>query len=579
MSTVPTTHYVPVASLEELKTAGRLTKEVEGRTIVLFWHNDQAYALDNRCPHMGFPLHLGSLQCGILTCHWHHARFELASGGTFDPWADDVATLPVKIEDGQIWVDAHSTPTPSLEKLGKRLEDGLHQNLRLIIAKAVLALDGQGQAGYQKALQLGAILGTQHAREGWNASLTIFTAMANILPYLHPKDRPLALYHGLTHLANQVANQPTLYFPDPLPFSNAAPQTLKQWFRDFVEVRDTDAAMRVLHTAIVAGHPKSFLADMLCAATTDHIYLSGGHALDFVNKAFELLELVDSSPQILLCLVPVLTNGRRSEELSSWRHPINLVALLQTTFAELPALLRKVEPSNSPWNGQASLLDTLLADDPVAIVEALKNALRHGATGEQLAATVALAAVRRIAQFRTSNEFGDWITVLHTFTYANAVHCCMQRAPSIELLRAVFDAALSVYLDRFLNMPPAPLPSPSPNSAEPFETLLDKMDRQSQVEPVAQQITNCFTQGGTQAELLATLGYALLREDAEFHTYQMVEAGFRQFAYHINSPERLTVLVAMGRYLAAHAPTPRSGLQTYLIASRLYRGENLYSAI
>ena len=36
--------------------------------------------------HMGFPLNRGSLEDGILTCHWHHARFELTSGCTFDLW-------------------------------------------------------------------------------------------------------------------------------------------------------------------------------------------------------------------------------------------------------------------------------------------------------------------------------------------------------------------------------------------------------------------------------------------------------------------------------------------------------------
>jgi nitrite reductase/ring-hydroxylating ferredoxin subunit len=54
--------------------------------------SEAVYAVDNRCPHMGFPLHKGSVADGILTCHWHHARFDLESGGTFDPWADDVQT-------------------------------------------------------------------------------------------------------------------------------------------------------------------------------------------------------------------------------------------------------------------------------------------------------------------------------------------------------------------------------------------------------------------------------------------------------------------------------------------------------
>ena len=66
---------------------------------------EQVYAVDNRCPHMGFPLHKGSVADGILTCHWHHARFDLTSGGTFDPWADDVQTYPVVVRDGIVYVD------------------------------------------------------------------------------------------------------------------------------------------------------------------------------------------------------------------------------------------------------------------------------------------------------------------------------------------------------------------------------------------------------------------------------------------------------------------------------------------
>jgi hypothetical protein len=43
---------------------------------------------------MGFPLERGSVEDGILTCHWHHARFDLESGCTFDLWADDVPICP-----------------------------------------------------------------------------------------------------------------------------------------------------------------------------------------------------------------------------------------------------------------------------------------------------------------------------------------------------------------------------------------------------------------------------------------------------------------------------------------------------
>ena len=46
----------------------------------------------------------------ILTCHWHHARFDLRSGPTFDLWADDVPLRAVRIVDGEVWV----APAPAV---------------------------------------------------------------------------------------------------------------------------------------------------------------------------------------------------------------------------------------------------------------------------------------------------------------------------------------------------------------------------------------------------------------------------------------------------------------------------------
>jgi len=92
VSTGKTHIFVRAGTLEELKSKGRLLVHGPHRPILVIDEHDRVYAVDNRCPHMGFPLDRGSVEDGILTCHWHHARFDLASGCTFDLWADDVPT-------------------------------------------------------------------------------------------------------------------------------------------------------------------------------------------------------------------------------------------------------------------------------------------------------------------------------------------------------------------------------------------------------------------------------------------------------------------------------------------------------
>ena len=101
---IPITNFVCAGSLEELKAKGRLVVRGAHRPILVVHDRGRVFALDSRCPHMGFPLDRGSVEDGILTCHWHHARFDLASGCTFDLWADDVPTCPVEVRDLEVWV-------------------------------------------------------------------------------------------------------------------------------------------------------------------------------------------------------------------------------------------------------------------------------------------------------------------------------------------------------------------------------------------------------------------------------------------------------------------------------------------
>lgn len=579
--TTTTDRFVRVAALRDLTSDEGTVVRVDGHNVALFLHEGRVYAVDNHCPHMGFPLQKGSVKDGILTCHWHHARFDLACGGTFDPWADDVRSYPVEVrgesETAEVWLDPDPPARDRVAYFRDRLHDGLKYNLRLVIAKAVIGLLGAGGTP-EEALKVGAEFGTVYSNNGWGAGLTILTAMANILPRLHPDDRALALYQGLTHVARECAGRPPRFPLEPLPTGEAHPETLKRWFREFIERRDSDGAERCLRTAIESGVAPTQVADMIFAACTDHLYRDIGHPMDFANKAFEILDLVgwERAGVVLTSLIARLAPSSRMEESSSWRHPIDLASLLWDAFPTLPAALEAGKANTGTWQGREALAETLLGEDPAASVHALTDALRSGATPHELAATVTYSAARRIAQFHVRNEFGDWDTVLHTFTYANAVQQAMRRAPSVELLRGVYDAAMSVYLDRFLNTPPAPLPATNGHQNVTPDDLYPLLDTQQQVNEAGALVANLLADSRSEAELLAALGHALLREDADFHTFQSVETAFRQYDALRSTEWGRHVLVAAARYLAAHAPTSRSMGQTYQIALRLNRGEALY---
>ena len=127
------------ASLEEVREAGRLVVALDGHTICLLAENGDVFAVDNRCPHMGFPLHRGSVADGILTCHWHHARFDLCTGGTFDQWADELRRFPVEVDGDDVYVDL-TPPRDRVAHQRTRLQVGLERDISLVIAKAAIVL-------------------------------------------------------------------------------------------------------------------------------------------------------------------------------------------------------------------------------------------------------------------------------------------------------------------------------------------------------------------------------------------------------------------------------------------------------
>ena len=569
---------IKVCTLAELVEQRTRVVSAGGRVILLVHHEGRVYALDNRCPHMGFPLSRGTVNEGILTCHWHHARFDLAGGCTFDPFADDVASFPVEVRGDDVWLDPTPVEEDRAEHWRRKLREGLEQDIRLVLAKSVIGLNELGET--TAVIEHAALFGVTYRASGWSTGLSILSAIANVLPVLSDQDRPRGLYKGLVHVADSTTGQAPSFSLEPLTTAEQRPEVYSDWFRRFVDVRSGDAAERCLRTAIRNGMDTTAAVAMIVAACTDHRYIDEGHTLDFANKAFELLDHIgwQHAAEVLPSLVPSLVGATRMEETASWRHPIDLGSLFDDANREFDEALAKGTEQAQDWTHHRQLAEIILDDEPAVALRAILDAAASGASLVDLSATVAYAAALRAVHFHTSNEFGDWDTVHHVFTYANSVDQAMRRFPTRELARGVLDAALAVYLERFLNVPRQPLPraldlpaGPKPTAA----TLLSAFDHQQNVEEAAEIAAAMLTGGDTDA-LIEALGHALLREDAGFHQFQIYEAAMQQARNFAGRPEAAHILIGATRFLAAHSPTVRASEQTYDIAARLLRGESLH---
>ena len=115
---------------------------------------------------------------------------------------------------------------------------------------------------------------------------------------------------------------------------------------------------------------------------------------------------------------------------------------------------------------------------------------------------------------------------------------------------------MAVYLARYLNVPPARLPGEAggrplddlPTEAEHSALLCSTPSTASGRSTWRPDWSRATSRSGTRRRpLVATLGRALLREDAGFHAYQMFEAGVRQLAEWGDTAPGRHILLPSGR--------------------------------
>ncbi len=595
--------YYKVATVAELEQRPFKVVTLEERHILLLRADGQVRALDSRCPHMGYPLSQGTVKDGILRCHWHHWRFDLASGGCFTEGGDDVAVFPLEVRDDEVWVSPVPLEGYTRQRKAKLLDDlrqGMEERNTFLLAKAVAALRAH-DVSEREMLSVGAMHGLRFRQGGFAMGLTILTCMGRLAPHLQEDDKALADVHALINCARDSFGGPPRRIQKPLPpTSNTMKAQRIQWFRLFIEDREAAGAERIVRAGVAASYSLEDLLDLLLVAATDHYFLSTGHVIDFVNKASELYKFmtqggtapvgdVDARAVLadtLSSVVRPMSSGFRHEEDADWQETI---APQEALFAELPALLAGSRDPHWASEGRPEVLrDTLLAGKPDDITRALRDALAQGAALEALSSVLARAGIHRVARFHVQNE-EDWDDVLHVISYANAVDALTRRMAgrSLEsnsaLMKAITHGAMFVYLTHFLNIPRAALPAERGKAAIPallhdraklLERLLYCAEFQ-QVEEAAAIVHYYQEQGYPLSELKAALGKALLREDASFHTFQMLDAGMRQHeVLGADHPDGRLALVAATRYVVAQR-LRRNVLFSTQNALKLQRGEAL----
>lgn len=152
----------------ELRDGAMLVGHAKGEALMLARHGDEVFAVAAHCAHYGGPLAEGLLVGATVRCPWHHACFDLRTGGAIRaPSLNDITCWAVERRDGKILVGEKRESTRAAPAWGQHNE----------AHPASVAIVGAGAAGNAAAEML--------RREGYSGPITMVDSDAQA-----PYDRP-----------------------------------------------------------------------------------------------------------------------------------------------------------------------------------------------------------------------------------------------------------------------------------------------------------------------------------------------------------------------------------------------------
>ena len=112
--------WTDIGALEDIPRLGaRIVRTAKGCVAVFRTQDDEAFALEDRCPHKGGPLSQGIVHGNSVTCPLHNWVLSLETGEAQGADSGQVRVFPLEVIDGRIRVDFGAwADRPELEKAG-----------------------------------------------------------------------------------------------------------------------------------------------------------------------------------------------------------------------------------------------------------------------------------------------------------------------------------------------------------------------------------------------------------------------------------------------------------------------------
>lgn len=563
-STAQATTNVPLCEIADL-SSGRKVVRAGGKQVAVFRIEDRFYAINNRCPHMGYPLSMGTVKEATLTCDWHNWKFDLADGRCVLRGSEDVRSYPVTIEGGRIFADLAEPPIEEqMAALLVSLRRGLKRFDQGGIARDAARLLTLGMAPAE-VMRQGALHNAEREEFGWGHALAVIADCASLGEFYSGDEAALPVVQALWAAAEPVKH----YRLRPHADGTEADREGEAEFRRRIEDEDVDGAEGWLRGAIEGGLPDRELSRWLVNAASDH-FLGFGHQAIYVFKAHQFAARVgwEGMKEIIPAIVPSIAWSTRYDRLPEMR---KYIARLRAVEDQLPGLAAKRSRTGGHGFNAERFRGEVLFGKGDAAFEAVHGALTAGVPAARVASELALAASERLLRmdldWETSHDErvwdeGGWLEVTHLLTHANASRQLLRRGVTGEALRNLYHNAWFInYQKRFDRvdgvradtgaLPEAPSMSPDELAASYREAVQGKRPEE------AMGIVRAWGARGLSKDgLLSAMAHEAMEcNDGDFismaHVLKTTHAAIEEHRNLGARPEADLPLMAATRYIAS----------------------------
>ncbi len=406
-----------------------LRKDASGRRYACVRAGASVEALDDRCPHQGYPLSQGRVQGGVLTCAWHNWKFELGTGAcTFG--GEPVRRYPTRVEDGRVHLDraldrgaearrilASLRAALSRDEMGRALRDGLR------LGDLGLAAPGAPLGPLELAMEVVARDGAERAEYGFDHGLAVLTDLCSWAErgWIKVEEAFVQGAHAIAepnlHLGVRGAGR-TGVKADP----RASLSRLEE--HDAADLAPVAAALEAERRdeaearvrEIVEARGPEGACDALLPFVAQHVY-DYGHGAIFLAKGLELAKRFPAAaPDILGAVTAMLAWATADTALPPF-------AATREALARL-AEMKGGEGRAAPLADRAAYEGAVLSGEREAVKATLER-LGQGVSAVALLRATAHAAAVRVRRFdsaweqRLDAEEGV-LSVTHAVTFAES---------------------------------------------------------------------------------------------------------------------------------------------------------------